>query len=58
MCYHIKHGRCGDMLLVQVLLSPERLHRVEHMPVIVDLLSYILKREPLRRPTASAIVAR
>ncbi|DBA77935.1 TPA: hypothetical protein ACH3X2_008356 [Trebouxia sp. C0005] len=42
----------------EVLLSPERLRPVEHMPAIVDLLSYILQRDITRRPTTSDIVAR
>ena len=43
---------------MQVLLSPERLRPVEHMPAIVDLLSYILQRDVEQRPTTSDIITR
>ena len=42
----------------QVLLSPERLQPVEHMPAVVDLLSFILVRNPNTRPTAGAVAER
>ena len=43
---------------MQVLLSPERLRPVEHMPAIVDLLSYILQRDVKQRPPTSDIITR
>lgn len=50
---------CVDLLLqLQVLLSPERLRPVEHLPAVVDLLAFILQRDPKRRPTTSDIIAR
>lgn len=48
--------RCS--LLWQVLLTPERLRLVDHMPEVVKLLSFILERNPLQRPTADDVVAR
>lgn len=42
----------------QVLLSPERLQPVEHMPAVVDLLGFILVRDPNMRPTAGAVAER
>lgn len=44
--------------LMQVLLSPERLQPVEHMPAVVELLGYILVRDPGMRPTAGAVAER
>ena len=42
----------------QVLLSPDRLQPVEHMPAVVDLLGFILVRDPNMRPTAGAVAER
>ena len=42
----------------QVLLSPERLQPVEHIPAVVDLLGFILVRDPNMRPTAGAVAQR
>ena len=43
---------------VQVLLSPERLQPVEHMPAVVELLGFILIRDPAKRPTAGMVAQR
>lgn len=58
--YHSCHpGRfVSSYALMQVLLSPERLQPVEHMPAVVDLLGFILVRDPGMRPTAGAVAER
>lgn len=42
----------------QVLLSPERLQPVEHMPAVVELLGFMLVRDPNMRPSAGAVAER
>ena len=40
---------------MQVLLAPERLRSVEHIPAVVELLGFILVRDPRMRPDAGAV---
>ena len=44
--------------VVQVLLTAARLQPVEDMPQVVDLLTFILKKDPMQRPCAAEVQAR
>lgn len=43
---------------VQELLTPARLQLVQHMPDAVNLLNYILQKDPAQRPSAGELQAR
>lgn len=49
---------CDSNLLVQGVLPADRLSAIAHLPVMVELLEFILVRDPNRRPPLSEVIRR